>query len=258
MRTSKLLVSLGLSVFALGAVLFSPHSASAGATRAAVLASGTYDITDGRNADGSSYQGLVQVAQTGSVVHLRWDLGGVKNTHQGVGLLDGNRLAVAWTASPSGGVVIYKVHGGTLNGRWASYGSTSEAVENLKGPGGLNGDYRITLGTNEAGGHYTGRVHIAPQGASHALTWDLDSGEHYTGVGVLSGDLLTVGWGAGSGAVVYDIRGDRLNGRWASPGDTKLGKEELKLKARPKAKAPKQPRKQPAPRQKLEPPRQRS
>ncbi|MGE3674704.1 MAG: hypothetical protein AB7K71_33845 [Polyangiaceae bacterium] len=244
MHTTKLIASLGLPGIALGALLGFAQPASAGAVKAQPLSTGTYDITDGRNSDGSSYQGAVQIARTGSVVHLRWDLGGTPNTHQGVGLIDGNRLAAAWTASPNGGVVIYKVNGGTLNGRWASYGSTTEAIENLKGPSGLSGDYRITLGTNESGGKYTGKVQIAPQGASYALKWELDSGEQYSGVGVLTGDLLTVGWGAGSGAVVYDVSGDKLKGSWASPGDTALGKEDLKLHPKP-AKAPKQPAKPP-------------
>ncbi len=251
MRTSKLIASLGLPVIALGALLFPSQPASAGAVKAQVLSTGFYDISDGRNVDGSSYQGAVQIARTGSVVHLRWDLDGARNTHQGVGLLDGNRLAAAWTASPSGGVVIYKVNGGTLTGRWASYGSTTEAVENLKGPSGLSGDYRITTGTNESGGSYTGKVRIAPQGSSYALSWELTSGEHYDGVGVLTGDLLTVGWGAGSGAVVYEVRGSKLSGKWVGPGDTALGKEDLKLRAKPKAKAaPRKPApKRPAPKQ---------
>lgn len=251
MRTTKRIASLGLLALP-AALLFSSEPANAGAVKAAVLSTGTYDIATGRNPDGSSYQGAVQIARTGSVVHLRWDLGGTHNTHQGVGLVDGNRLAAAWTAAPNGGVVIYKVNGGTLTGRWASYGGTTEAVENLKGPSGLSGDYRITLGTNESGGRYTGKVGIVPRGTSYALKWELDSGEQYTGVGVLTGDLLTVGWGAGSGAVVYDVRGDKLDGSWVGRGDPKLGKEDLKLRVQPPK--PQPPKKQPP---KKQPPNQR-
>ncbi|MBI4237777.1 MAG: fibronectin-binding protein [Deltaproteobacteria bacterium] len=94
----------------------------------------------------------------------------------------------------------------------------------------LAGKYAVK-GTNPGGkGNYTGTVTITQKGDLYQLAWSV--GTTYTGVGIKSGNVLSVGWGtggaAGYGVVSYTIGADgTLTGTWAGPKDTGLGTETL-------------------------------
>jgi len=71
-------------------------------------------ISYGMNADGTRYQGAVEVVQDGPAVSFSWRLSG--ESYTGAGLMDGRVVAVDWGApSP----VIYVVMpNGELHGTW--------------------------------------------------------------------------------------------------------------------------------------------
>jgi hypothetical protein len=84
---------------------------------------------------------------------------------------------------------------------------------------GPSGEYDIVESSRPDGkGGYRGKVTIKEQGPSFAVDWKLKSGENYTGVGILNGDILGVGYGDGvSGLAVYQIRGGTLTAKWLLP-----------------------------------------
>lgn len=97
--------------------------------------------------------------------------------------------------------------------------------------GDLSGSYKIVQGTNQGGGSYAGDVIIRKSGDVYQLSWVLP-GESYSGLGLLDGDVLSVGWvlSGQPGVVSYKVKGERLEGTWASTGSTKSGVEILEKK----------------------------
>ncbi|HTL47054.1 MAG TPA: hypothetical protein VL688_03220 [Verrucomicrobiae bacterium] len=189
---------------------------------------GSYSISHGMGPGGSEYSGEVEIEDLGDeVFSVGWNTGGGTAYH-GIGLHDQNGLAAAWSDADSYGLVIYKVEGGKLYGDWIS--NTTEfdlGTESLEGPSGLNGVYQIVDAAGEDGGAaYSGTVEIRPSGQIYRLTWHINN-IVYTGVGLLRGDFLFVGWGIGAGVIYYEIKGDELIGRWASQSSDQVGSETL-------------------------------
>lgn len=73
---------------------------------------GLYTV-EGRNADGSAYQGRVLLSQNGAEIRVGWTVG--DQTYSGLGVLQGRILTVNW-GSPT--PVIYVVVGRELHGTW--------------------------------------------------------------------------------------------------------------------------------------------
>ena len=192
---------------------------------------GKYTIASASNpGGGGGYSGTVEIAP-GAVHTIKWSLPN-SPPYSGVGLMADGALGVGWGLGANYGVVVYKVNGGTLDGRWATAVTGNfVGTETLSGPDGLNGTYKITGATTPNGGAaYTGTVDIAPNGDTYNVKWKLESGASYAGVGIKHGDSLIVGWGAddkSAGTVVYEVAGAKLNGSWAQPGGAKLGTEML-------------------------------
>lgn len=207
----------------------------AGASRAPAIATtpdpdgiaGAYRIAAAHNPNGTTYSGDVAISRQGDVYRLSWTIGGSPG-YVGVGLHVGDVLGVGWSAGAAPGVVVYRVKGGTLHGTWAAGARGGVGEEDLDGPPGLNGTYRITRGKNPDGSSYTGSVAIKKQGDTYALVWSIPH-TSYAGVGILNGDVLSVGWGSGNapGVVAYAVSGGTLDGAWANPGDPKRGSERL-------------------------------
>ncbi len=169
---------------------------------------------------GAAYSGDVNItARRDGAYSLRWNVG-AGETMVGTAIDTGKLLAVGWSASNQHGIVYYEVKGGKLSGRWATAGVSGIGSEELDGPPGLDGTYRITAGNSPyQGGKYAGTVTIKPARGAYDLHWTLTSKESYQGVGILMDDILVVGWGAGNvGAVAYEKRGERLVGRWTMTG----------------------------------------
>lgn len=78
---------------------------------------GRYDIVASRSPGGGSYAGTVDMRPSGDSLLLEWQLS--SESYRGVGILDGDMLAVGW-GNGDVGVVIYRITGRTLDGRWAA------------------------------------------------------------------------------------------------------------------------------------------
>ena len=77
------------------------------------LSEGSYRV-DGKNADGSGYQGNVEITGQGKDYHLTWQVG--SSSYEGDGKLAGNLLTVEWGSSTP---VVYALKpDGSLAGLW--------------------------------------------------------------------------------------------------------------------------------------------
>lgn len=77
------------------------------------LSEGSYRV-DGKNADGSGYQGNVEITGQGKAYHLTWQVG--SSSYEGDGKLAGNLLTVDWGSSTP---VVYALKpDGSLAGLW--------------------------------------------------------------------------------------------------------------------------------------------
>lgn len=75
----------------------------------------TYKV-EGRNPDGSDYEGTVEIAKQGKAYHLSWQVG--SSSYEGNGKLAGNLLTVDWGSSTT--VVYALAAGGSLTGLWGA------------------------------------------------------------------------------------------------------------------------------------------
>ncbi len=193
---------------------------------------GSYRITDAYNPDRTTYTGTVNATKRGDVYRLIWKFPSSQNqaVYEGVGIVENNILCVGWdVVGKHHGVVVYKVRGKNLEGKWAVQGSKFIGSEDLQGPAGLNGTYKIIRSSSpfsEKG--YTGTVTIEKRGDVYFLNWKLER-ERHIGVGILQDDLLIVGWGKdqSTGVVFYQLTDRGLIGKWAIPSATAMGVENL-------------------------------
>jgi hypothetical protein len=81
------------------------------------------------------------------------------------------------------------------------------------------------VGTNVGGQPYRGSVGITKNGDSYDFKWTLLSGESYSGVGIIDGDKLAVGfYGVTGGTAYYGVvhyrieKGGKLEGKWSVGG----------------------------------------
>jgi hypothetical protein len=196
----------------------------------AVLANlaGTYDITSSANPGGAgSYKGTVRISERATdLFDMEWTIPG--SPYRGVALRHGSVLGVAWGPGNDYGVVVYKVRGGRLEGRWGLAAGNALGSEVLEGPSGLSGAYRIVSGRNPNGTAYGGKVEITPAGDFYRVSWNTP-GAAYRGLGLLENDVFVVAWNPqrGTGVVAYRIDGQRLVGRWTVPGASGVGRETI-------------------------------
>jgi hypothetical protein len=96
---------------------------------------GTYTC-QGKNPNGRTYTGRVEIVQKGDVYQVEWTIG--RETHVGVGILEGRTLSVCWAVaegSPGGGIVVYRVErDGRLVGKWTSLGGRGEVYRETLTP----------------------------------------------------------------------------------------------------------------------------
>lgn len=89
------------------------------------LSEGTYKV-EGKNAEGKSYSGTVEIESEGDGYHLRWHVG--DSAYEGTGTLAGNLLTVDWGSSTP--VVYALAEDGSLTGLWeAGYGEETLTPE---------------------------------------------------------------------------------------------------------------------------------
>lgn len=101
-----------------------------------------------------------------------------------------------------------------------------------KSGGALDGTYACQ-GTRPDGAEYRGVVRIVHHNGTYQLLWTVGQDEQYLGVGMVTGNVLSVSYfGGTTGLVVYRIeqgdKGPRLVGTWTVPeGDGQVSSEIL-------------------------------
>jgi hypothetical protein len=194
---------------------------------------------NGQTPNGKAYAGNVLIKDIGSLDAILWKLDDGE-AYEGIAIRRENVLAAAYGApNQRFGVVVYKIHGGALEGWWADTGNLKADLghENLQGSHELNGDYQITLGQNRDGmTNYTGKVTIRPRGDTYIFTWYVPS-LAAIGVGIRLNDMLVVAYGTSSdprkmpGVVAYQVQDPTaLIGIWGIAGQKQTGTETLTRK----------------------------
>lgn len=189
---------------------------------------GTYTV-NGTGVDGKSYQGKVVVTNRDDVYQLSWEIG--KETYDGIAVQSGNTLAAAYTTGTDGkgcGAVVYKINSdNSLDGKWGEWGVNQSGTEKATPAGELNGSVGSfdVSGTNPSKAPYKGKLIISKSGNDvYQFAWD--AGMKYVGTGVKMGDYLAAGSGTKQcGFVIYEVKGNTLEGKWGVPGSTALGTE---------------------------------
>lgn len=96
----------------------------------------------------------------------------------------------------------------------------------------ITGTWRIASSTTPDGGSYGGKVTIRPNGDCYTVDWDLDSGDHYSGIGMRAGNTLAVAYSTSQednyGVVLYSRNKTKggFDGGWCQP-DGSFGVENL-------------------------------
>lgn len=223
----------GLLVFAVAACValapaIWPDHSRADEAALIKIAAGTYHAK-GQTPQGKAYEGAVAIEPLGHVKAVLWRLNSGE-AYKGIGLESGSVFGVAYGNAKPFGLVIYRVQGGHLDGRWSLAVDNGKGVgrEVLQGPPGLNGSYEISQGENPNGAPYTGRVEIKPTGKTYTLRWFSPAAAEI-GTGILVDDVLVVAYGRepGFGVVAYQQQGDHLHGLWSGTLGQAVGSEDL-------------------------------
>ena len=194
---------------------------------------GTYSVS-GAGADGKAYQGDLLVTKHDSVYQLSWKLGA--ESYDGIAVQSGNAMAAAYTTGTNGkgcGAVVYKISpDGSLDGTWGEWGVNASGKEKAIQVGETNGGVATfnATGSNADGSEYKGKLTVT-QGNNDVYQFAWATGTNYNGTGVKMGNYLAAGSGAKQcGFVIYEVKGNTLEGRWGVPGATSLGTEKATKK----------------------------
>jgi hypothetical protein len=189
---------------------------------------GNWKISAAKAPNGSTYTGSVAISKIRDVHQLSWKTTG--GNYTGVGIAKGNTLYAGYGINIDYGVVVYELkNDGSLDGTWTTNKSGGmTGTEKVAGGKALNGTFGITgtnAGSNSA---YKGNLSIKKVGTVYHLTWAVGS-TSYSGVGILDGNTLVVGWGFGNafGVVKYATNGNAAKGIWAMGGGNAMGTEDL-------------------------------
>ncbi len=186
---------------------------------------GAYQLTS-LAADGGVIAGQATFEPLGGAVYrVRYEVGSV--SEEGVASLRDGVVSVGIGGADTGVVEYQHVGGGRLSGHWVFHGSPRRGTEVL---GGGNADwsgvYTIETGVGPDGDAYGGSCDLVVTGDLHTLLWHVQnpSGtmDTYRGLGLRSGNVLSVGFGTGAATpfsvAQYRVEagGRKLVGRRAS------------------------------------------
>jgi len=190
---------------------------------------GSYDIT-GKNPAGQSYDGDLTIRKQDEVYQFSWTVGG--SSYDGVGVRDGNLIAVGYGAGENGkgcGAAIYKRTGDkTLEGKLGGWGINKVGTQTailLKES--KEGGIFSVIGTDTDGSGYKGELFVAESKTDvYHFAFAENGKAKYIGTGIKVGDYFGAGMGVKQcGYVVYDVKGDRLEAAWGVVGNDTLGTE---------------------------------
>ena len=117
MRSAALLLGVFLTMWA--GPLFAQAAEPAPPAQAAPAGlPGVYEC-QGTGADGKEYRGAVIIQPDGNRFVLQWYVG-TQLSAIGLGLREGNVLAVSFFGPDAGGVILYKIDGERLVGQWSA------------------------------------------------------------------------------------------------------------------------------------------
>ena len=194
---------------------------------------GTYTV-NGAGADGKNYQGEMVVTKRDEVYQMSWKLGA--ESYDGIAVQSGNTVAAAYTTGTDGkgcGAVVYKINDdNSLDGKWGEWGVNSSGTEKAVPSGSVNNGVGTmdVSGTNADGSEYKGKLTVT-KGANDVYQFEWDTGTKFIGTGVRMDRFLAAGSGAKQcGFVIYEIKGNTLEGKWGVPGSTALGTEKATKK----------------------------
>lgn len=190
---------------------------------------GSYDIS-GKNLAGQSYDGALTIRKQDEVYQFSWTVGG--SSYDGVGVRDGNLIAVGYGAGENGkgcGAAIYKRTGDkTLEGKLGGWGINKVGTQTaiLLKESKAGGVFSV-IGTDTDGSGYKGELFVADSKTDIYHFAFAEGGKaKYIGTGIKVGDYFGAGMGVKQcGYVVYDVKGDRLEAAWGVIGNDKLGTE---------------------------------
>lgn len=189
---------------------------------------GDYQI-EGRNPDGSRYEGTLSVAPVGRAWRLIWD---TSEKSGGFGLLLDDTLVVA-IGQEGCAVAGFVRNRGGMNGLWAlpAVGAlgTERAKAKAEASQGLAGDYEV-FGTRPDATVYRGALTLESKVDHWIARWQIDGetdASRPQGYGIERGKHLAVTWGAADcGIAMYRVAADgSLNGIWQRPGSDSIGIE---------------------------------
>ncbi|WP_017717954.1 hypothetical protein [Kamptonema formosum] len=195
---------------------------------------GSWKISEGKAPNGDRYTGTADIqaisrSSDANLYSVSWNTS--EGEFSGLAFLEDDRLFVGW--APQGktyGVAVYRINSdGTLDGKWTYSGGRGQIGEETATggrSGRVEGNYEVK--GRDSGGEYNGSLRIRRSDDTYELTWTVDR-TTYRGVGLRSGDWLAVGWGPQDdfGVTDYRIRDSEANGRWAIPGESDLGVDNL-------------------------------
>lgn len=210
-----------------------PNPASTASSSTSGDLAGTY-AASGAGADGKTYQGELVITKRDAVYQMSWKLGA--ESYDGIAVQSGNTLAAAYTTGTDGrgcGAVVYKINAdNSIDGKWGEWGVNSAGTEKAVPAGSVsNGVGTMDVsGTNADGSPYKGKLTIT-KGDNDVYQFAWDTGTKFIGTGVKMGDYLAAGSGAKQcGFVIYEVKGNALEGKWGVPGSTALGTEKATKK----------------------------
>lgn len=177
-------------------------------------------------ADGAVIAGQATFEPLGPAIYrVRYDVGGA--SEEGIASLYDGVVSVGVGGADTGVVDYQHVGGGRLSGTWLFHGNAQRGTEVL---GGGNADwsgvYAIETGVGPDGASYGGSCDLVVTGDLHTLLWHVQgpggTPDTYRGLGLRSGNRLSVGFGTGANTpfsvAQYRVEagGRKLVGRRAS------------------------------------------
>lgn len=198
-----------------------PGGDNVGEPTATAALVGDYN-SETRLPDGHVLSRQATISRRNGMLHVAWRAT-EGDVFEGVAILDGRTLGVAYFKNPNGsfrggGIAIYDIVGGRLEGTRLAYASLQSGGgmlrETLRGSPALEGRYEILSNENTFGQSFeTGYVEIARNGPHYELRWYTPS-DSLVGNGVRLGDKLVVAYAYGFSisAVAYCVDDNVLTG----------------------------------------------